>query len=93
MGALQVLKIDVTEAEVLADELLLSHALGRCENAEIVDDQISVWALAVCQCRVDDVINFGSSAGRFGARRDSHGPVEGSRAIRNGIVLLLRQKA
>lgn len=93
MGALQVLKVDVTKAKVLANKLLLSHSLGRCENAEIVEDHISVRTLAVCQRRVDDVINFGSSAGRFGARRDSHGPVEGSRAIRNRIVLLLRQKA
>ena len=93
LGALQVLKIDVTEAEVLADELFLSHTFRRCENAEVVNDQVSVGALAVGQRRVDDVIDFGPSARRFGSRGDAHGPVEVSRAIRNRIVLLLRQKA
>ena len=59
----------------------------RCENAEVVQDPVSLGALAVRKRRVDDVVDLGSAAGRAGTHGRTHRFVE-YWAARKRLLLL-----
>ena len=66
---------------------LILGACLRCENAEVVQDPVSLGALAVRKRRVDDVVDLGPAAGRAGTHGRTHRFVE-YWAARKRLLLL-----